>query len=779
MERGSLGFMLQGVSQQHARVQPEGHVKGSVNLWPDPVSGLTSRPQGSLLYSGASVPANSRATTVLLKGEPVRIGYGPGYLALTGYDGTEYTVLDPDTSLPYIGTDMVFFSVNDEVVCLNRETVVVSNTPVEAAIISWGYFYALGGEFSRTYKVTITYTIDGTIAIATYTTPDGSSPGDADKTAADYIVAQLRVSLLAHPNYKITTQVGVTGEVAYLSDPTTTFSITSADGSAASILKSGFAMAKTFADVPRYAREGSVIKVTGETGTVTDDVWLRFNADNTTLVGDGFGNAGVWEEWYDPFDTAGFIPSTMPHILTPHATLANTYELLQGAWFNRRVGGSLTNPLPSFAGKAIKDVGEMQGRLWFLAGGFFCASRTDDQRDFFRKTNTVVLATDPIDIKNTNDEDVSLEYGIPYDKNLLLFAKNGQSVITGGSSITPTNASMSKTSNYEMSTGCRPTLAGSTIMLPFESRVYAGINEMLPSTDLESNAVESITTVVPKYLSGKVLELTSSANARVLAVRTDSADHKIYLYNFMWEGSTKVQGAWHEWVMRDPVDHVYIRGGSLFAWTRTAAGIRLCDHRLDRPALPGLEFHPSVDYSQIVSGYTVTLDRDDYAFIGVTDGADYQAGRRVTPEDIVELGPNSFEYTLPPGAGETHLAGVVFETELRPPQPIYKNWRGVIDIAATVIVAKYMVDYVDSGAIAAYMDNRYRGGIAFVLDNNTFPTDNDPDDNYGVAVRSSGSFEIPWNEDGTIGQLVLRSNDIQPTSYVEARWYGHVYKGKK
>jgi len=771
---GTLGYMLQGVSQQPTRVQPEGHLRVCQNMLPDPDTGLTSRPGGAMLGKFTDIPDGTKAHTILIDGKEVRVSYADGYLSLQGYDGTEYTVTDPDNKLSYVGDDMTFYTVDGDIFCVNKATVVELEDITGDSITNWCFVYSLGGEYNTTYTVTITYS-DGSTMEAEYTTGDAEG-ASAKEASADDIIESLFTALDASPNKKVGTTLQWQDEVMYIRSTTSdTFTITAGDGSAVSTLKASSGVVDTFADVPRYAAEGFVLRVGGESGSTADDVWLRFKVTRGAALGEGFGYEGVWHETVDPEAEIGFDVATMPHSLTQDPEDPGTYVFGTVDWFERRVGTGLTNPVPNFVGKKIRDLGEFQSRLWVVAGGYFCATRTDEPRDFFRKSATTLIATDPIDIKSNNDEGVSLDYGVAYDKNLLLFASNGQFIITGSTSIQPLNASMAKTTNYEMSTSARPVVAGQTVMLPYKAARYSGVNEMYPSSDLESNAIDSITKVVTKYIEGEIVGMASSANARVVVCFTDAKPRSLYVYNFLWENNSKVQSAWHEWLMPDDIDHVFMRNSKLFLWLREGSVLRLLEYRLDKPVDdPG--FHSCLDYKHVVEGNPIVLDRPDYKFTGTVDSGTYYAGRTVTPLTITEDTPGEWTYTFydPPA---TMLTGVVFGTRVEPVEPIAKDWRGNKKVADVVYVDKYVVDFVDSGPITAYMDNIYRGGEVEVLNNLAFPQDDDPEDALAVAIKS-GTFEVPWSEEAKIGKFILRTDNIQPVTYVEVRWYGQTLKGQ-
>lgn len=773
---GTLGFTLQGVNQQPERVQPEGHVREQINLQPDPNTGLTSRPPTLLQHVYSTIPADASINTVLLEGELYLVvtydNAGTGVVRVFGYDGTEYSVTLGTGAANYIRGDVVAYATEGAVYLVNRDMVVQSVVPAFDGYYRFGYYYALGGEFSRTYSVTIRYS-DGATATGSYTTPDGTNPGDAALASANNIAQQILVGLNA--TKKASTVLSRFEEVVDIQDNSFTFTVTASDGAGNTVLRGGYNQANTFADVPRYAKHGSVIRITGETGDNADDTWLRFFANGISVVGAGFGVQGQWKETVDPNNQLAFNVATMPYVLTLNVG-AGTATLNQGAWEPRRCGDNDSNPAPSFVGKTISDIGEFQRRLWLIAGGSFITSRTNVPTDFWRETTADTLPTDPVDIQTAGEEESELLYAVQYDTNLIVFSKAGQFLIDGSASLVSSTANIIRTTKFEMSTRARPVVAGDTVMFPYKFRVFAGVNEMQPASEITSNTVDSLNKTTQKYIRGEIIGLSSAGNSKILLVRTDDDFKRLYVYNFLWNGTQKVQSAWHKWEFSEDVVHTYVAEGVVYIWFRTAEGTKLCVLQPDKPLDFGLPYSLCMDMVEEVTGPVVDFDRNDYTFISVDDlNEDYAPGRKVTPESVVPI-IGGFRYTFGDYAPTDMVAGVVFETALFPNAPQAKNWQGNARPQDTVVVREYLVDYVDSGEVEAYMINVYRSlDEIFLVSNARFPTADSPLDGFGTTI-TSGTFKVPFGDDQFTSSLVLRTKTAQPVTYIEIRWKGQVYR---
>lgn len=775
-EAGTLGYMLQGVSQQPERVQPDGHVREQVNWLPDPNIGLTTRPGSVREHEYPLVPSGSSFETVRIGDKDYLVACSDGEVNLYDYEGTIITIADPDDLSGYISNNMAVYATDDEIILVNKDVVVQRDPTLEEAnvIRDWGYAYHLGGQFARTYRLTLTYA-DGDVAVGEYTTPDGSSSGDAEASSANNIMQQIRDSLMAHANFKSSTEVTRAEELLEILDDTTKFSLSASDGAQNAVMRAGVGEAKTFADVPRLGVEGAIIRVVGDTGSTVDDVWLRFDADGVTTLGDGLGLKGTWRETADPDDRLEFDLDTMPHVLTVEN---GTATLSYGDWVGRRTGNNDTSPVPSFVGQKINDVGEFSNRLWFLAGAFFITSRTNERLDFFRASAIQVIDTDPVDIRSTGEEKAGLLYGAAYDRDLLLFSSTGQFSIAGGAAFSPGNASMVRSTNFEMSSTVRPVVAGSTVLLPYSMQLFSGMNELKPSLELDSNAVEDLSKVTKKYIRGNVTDLAASGNAGIAMCLTDDDPRVVYVYNFLWEENRKVQSAWHKWEFSKDVSSIHIRDGVFFLWFSDNAQVYLCSMRPDKPEDADLYYHASMDLKRAVllDENKVQLDAENYEFIANSSNADYAIGITVSPSEIVDLGSGLWEYTFPSFVPSNLLAGIRFAGTLKPNRPIYQDWRGNKVPQARVVVGKYVVDYLNSGGIDAVMESIYRGSDT-VASNNQFPTDDDPTTDFGQAL-ASGSFDIPWGDDNFNSSLVLQTSSLQPVTIVEARWWGQLFRGK-
>ena len=795
---GTLGSLLQGVSQQPYRVRPDGTLGEQVNFISDVERGLTSRP--ALHERGRAVNSTKTGLNFLdvrVGGTEYNLGFKVGAIAMWDTAGVEQTITPVDgDALDYIGADMrayVFREDNtDRLFLVNRDTLTSkSAAPTTPDVVARaGIVYCLGGEFWHTYTATMTYS-DGTTAIGTYSTPSGTASGEAQYVTAKHIASQIRATLHAHAGRKATTTVTVVKDTIYIVDSAVSFTLTVDDQEDGTFLR---CFTDRVSEIPRLsetAPHGMYVRVSGDDAGSADDFFMRFNSDITDTVGLGFGSPGVWEEWFDVSQVSSFDLTTMPHVLTQTGPTA--FSLERGEWVSRRVGDDETNPFPDFLGAAIRDIGGFQSRLVVVGGGACAMSRTKHPLDFFNETALSELATDPVNITSTEASegaDIRLDWIIPFDRDLVLMADpgKGQYVITGDTKVTPGNASMVLTTAFEMEGGAKPVATGRTILFPFKSGKYSGIKEFFTNDTVATNGADTLTEGIDRYITGLVDHSRCSTNFNLAVFKTaePTLSNTVWVYKYLWSQTDKIQSAWSRWVFPLPVRFFYFSGSELIVTMETPGSVASTSTYifaaldLDIPIDPAAQYHVSLDLQRTVvvdvSGQVVLpfsgarfVQGTDCANPGSIAGIDTVTG----PDGSGNYTYTMFEDTAPVGA--TVICGLPFSRWVEPTMPVFRDRNGKPVPRLALVVNGFMVEYAETGYIKSIMDSKYRvDPLIFEMD--WFPTDDDPADPLGNGVRS-GMLHIPWGERTDWSTLTLFSDDVRSTSILEIQWTGHAYKG--
>ena len=202
------------------------------------------------------------------------------------------------------------------------------------------------------------------------------------------------------------------------------------------------------------------------------------------------------------------------------------------------MGDSTTNPLPSFVGNPIRDIGGFQSRLVFVAGDAVVMSRTNIPVDFFKESAVSDVVTDPIDIISTSETEYELDWVMPFDRDLIILGGNAQFLISGGQALTPSNASMVESTNFKMDSTIRPSNTGRSVLFPFKSGSFSGVKEFFSASSVEANEAVTLTQVQDRYIRGNIKGMPVSTSFGLMLMHTDNPDTPgtVYAYQYFFDG---------------------------------------------------------------------------------------------------------------------------------------------------------------------------------------------------------------------------------------------------
>lgn len=770
---GSTGPMLQGVSQQPERLRVTGQVGEQINYDSVLSKGITSRPGTDLIGKLAGVSSAAQFYNVKLQGNEYIIACDTGGMQLWNLDGEHYTT---SGSTAYFGPDMAMYSDEYSVIACNRNTIVS-----QAAADPVPSFYAvtvtaLGGQFSRTYRVTVS----GAFGTRTceYTTPDGTASGDATKTSSDYIIAQLQANFESYGVIPGLTIGSVGSVLAVKYSGVLTVSVV--DGAYGEVLRATSSTTDDVEDLPQYSFHGHRVLVQGE-ASADDDYYLVFDVAGAS-AGGGFGSYGVWRETAATGIANAFNLATMPHEISVNDT-TKTATVTQGGWLPRRVGDANTNPAPSFIGDTIRDVAGFESRIVFASGAKVVMTRSgeDAARDFFKKSATVQVSSDPVDIFSTKAKDATIDWILPFDRNLLLVSDPGsaQFVITGGG-LTPSNASMVLTTDYTVDSGTRPVTTGRTAMLPFTSGQFSGVNEFFTNDSVATNGADPITSGQDRYITGRITGMAAAVNFNQVAITAEGAPEYIWMYQYLWSGTDRLQSAWYQRKLPAAIKHMFYSGGDMFLvmLDPTGAGqpllLRMDLNRADDT----VGFHITLDCkANYTSSGSVTSYLSDLQFVQRT-GCQNPGQYAEVVETVVNAGGTYTYYfdtaSVPTGAVVTGGLGVA--RTLVPTMPLYLDYKDRVVSKAKVTINAFLVHMENSGDVKATFDSPYRDSREFYP--RRFGLDDNPLDPDRVGVEDY-TLRVPWGEQTTRSTLTVSSDDVRPDTILEIEWVGDVRGARK
>ena len=394
---GSLGALLQGVSQQPVRQRLEGQVTEQTNMTADVVRMLHRRPPTQFLnkFNIGAIDINTTAVHYL------ELSSGASYYLVIPPNATvagDITMLDADTGientsltvsanfLNYVGTadpntDLRMVTVGDVTFVVNTTTTAVLQSDTSDPLVPATRYLRDSarvdidvGQFSRHYEVTVV--VSGTAYTIDHSTPSSTASGAEADIAVDNIADELVILMLAEPGFNDNFNISAKGSSIILWPKTTNldYSISGHDGIGGGAMKiSSKNTVASFTKLPTRAAHDTVYTITGSNGGV-DDVYMRFDAkDPTSDTPDVYFQEGTWIETLAPDSKYIIDPATMPHLVAFTGTgtdfeLGSGGEVLDFAWANKTVGDSETDQTPGFIDNTISDITTFQDRLVVLTG---------------------------------------------------------------------------------------------------------------------------------------------------------------------------------------------------------------------------------------------------------------------------------------------------------------------------------------------------------------------------------------------------------------------------
>ena len=279
------------------------------------------------------------------------------------------------------------------------------------------------------------------------------------------------------------------------------------------------------------------IKIIGDPEIDQDDYYVQFTTSNGSDWSEG-----AWEEAIGFSTTQSFDTSTMP--LTLVSAGLDAFTLQEVSWDSRTVGDDDTNPMPSFVGKKINNIGLFKNRLVMLSEDSVIFSEAGHFFNFFRNTTTTLLDSAPIDVSVNSKQVTNLKSAIGFQENLILFSESAQFALKGGDLLTPKTVSINPITNFDYTSNIEPLPLGSYIYYPFTRGAFTGLREFTvnASTDVYDSA--EVTEHVPSYIPKNILDMAGTSSEDIIALVSGDETNAIYVYNYFWNNNQKVLSAW-------------------------------------------------------------------------------------------------------------------------------------------------------------------------------------------------------------------------------------------
>lgn len=628
----------------------------------------------------------------------------------------------------------------------------------------------------KTAVVKVAYTISlgsGTTVTATYTT--GDSP--TNRGIADKLVEAINEAAAGYTAFVM----GSTNCIKIIKNDGTAILCSASDGWANQALQTLTNGVEKYSDLPARFEPGYTLKVNGSSESQQDPYYVEWDG-------------GKWVEAKQPGIADTLQATTMPHQLRRKVDGTWVFEKVSD-WGKRAVGDDETNPVPSFIGQPIRGVFFFRNRLGFLAGDAVVLSRAGKYFNFWAATATQVLDTDPIDLASPAEQVETLDWAVPYNQSLLVWATSKQQfVLTGDDVLSPKTARLMPSTTFDAYGGARPATLGNRVLFASTVGSNCQINLYRVSEDQVTNTAEDVTEHVPTYVPAEPLELAASTAVRALVVVPRGPSKELKLLKYEWDERDRLsQRAWST-IAFSTADTVRILKAH---WqSRTLYLLLHVTSDVD-PVAGGRFVVESLDFEETATDtnlpFGLRLDRR----VQVTGGA-YASGKtdvvvpyvpsmlpvilRCDPGEEPELLTVSTS-TVSPGTmtatykvvgdhtGKVLWVGMPYTFRYTFTEAMLRDGDGMPVMNASVKLVRYLLRYVSTGWFTATVKPFLRGVFTYPFNGRTI---GQPGQGPSELSLSTGNLAIPVQTRAESVEVSLESDSHLPCKFPYAEWVGDI-----
>lgn len=313
----------------------------------------------------------------------------------------------------------------------------------------------------------------------------------------------------------------------------------------------------------------------------------------------------IWKECVAPNTNIGMNNTTLPVTLIREDKVGGLakFKLQFNDWGPRVVGDTLNNTNPSFVGGKIASIGLFQNRLFFTSGESVSMSRSSEFFDFYRTTTQTVVATDPYDAYSDTEDVISLSASVSFDGDLILFSESSQHSISGEAVVTPeAPAPIRKLTAFDVQLTTKPVNSGENIFFGFDFGQYTGVREFFTDSIADTKRARPVTDHVNQLIKGRLRLMKSSSSLNKLICQGSDLS-TLYVYDWLWQGTDKVQSAWGIWKFKDDdkILHYELVDSFMYMIVRRGESLVFMQADLgDPPEGYGLDFAVRLDNKKVV-----------------------------------------------------------------------------------------------------------------------------------------------------------------------------------
>lgn len=288
--------------------------------------------------------------------------------------------------------------------------------------------------------------------------------------------------------------------------------------------------------LPPIAPNGYIMQISGEKKSEDDDFYVKWSDKDK-----------IWKETIAPRIPYKINPRNMPHAIVREAD--GSFKLKKLPWVDRGSGNEDTNPDPSFIGRCVNDIFFFRNRLGVISDESIILSATNDFFNFWFKSSAAIADTDPIDVSVSSNKVAKLTHAVPFARELMLFSREGQFVLSSDGVMTPKSVKCDQITNFDYNPRVQPISIGPSIFFTNDRVNHSSLMRYYSLQDVvDLKDAEDVSAHVPTYIPKNVTRLSGNTTENVVTLVNTDNPNTVFCYKFILHNGVSEQQAWFKWV---------------------------------------------------------------------------------------------------------------------------------------------------------------------------------------------------------------------------------------
>ena len=288
--------------------------------------------------------------------------------------------------------------------------------------------------------------------------------------------------------------------------------------------------------LPPIAPDGYIMQISGEKKSEDDDFYVKWSDKDK-----------IWKETIAPRIPYKINPRNMPHAIVREAD--GSFKLKKLPWVDRGSGNEDTNPDPSFIGRCVNDIFFFRNRLGVISDESIILSATNDFFNFWFKSSAAIADTDPIDVSVSSNKVAKLTHAVPFARELMLFSREGQFVLSSDGVMTPKSVKCDQITNFDYNPMVQPISIGPSIFFTNDRVNHSSLMRYYSLQDVvDLKDAEDVSVHVPTYIPKNVTRLSGNTTENVVTLVNTDNPNTVFCYKFILQNGVSEQQAWFKWI---------------------------------------------------------------------------------------------------------------------------------------------------------------------------------------------------------------------------------------